>query len=116
MYGFAEDLTLLSELPYERDAGFDSGKRCLPGTRQTFINEIVEWVLNDTSRRILLLSGQAGTGKSAVAYTIAEIFDKQNRLGSLFCFNTSYKDRRKRLFSTISHNLADGDVLWRGEL
>lgn len=102
-------------MPYARDAGFVSGKRCLPGTRQKLIDDILKWV-NDDSGRILVLSGQAGTGKSAVAHTVADIFQKQNRLGSLFCFDRSYKDRRNFLFSSISRDLADSDILWRKSL
>lgn len=112
----SRDLILLNEMPYARGAGFISGKRCISGTRQRLIDQIVEWVNNNTSQRILFLSGQAGTGKSAIAHTIADIFRKQNRLGSIFCFNRSYKDRCNLLFSTISRGLADSDVLWRKRL
>lgn len=110
------DLTLLEGIPYDPDAGFIPGKRCFPGTRQTLISEILDWVNSDASPQILVLSGQAGTGKSAVAHTIAGLFREQNRLGSMFCFNRSYKDRRKSFFSTMARDLADGDVMWRKEL
>lgn len=103
-------------MPYARGAGFLSTKKCLLGTRQKLIEELLEWVGSDSPERILVLSGQAGTGKSAVAHTVAQIFQKQNRLGSLFCFNRSYKDRIHFLFSTISRDLADGDGLWRQSL
>lgn len=103
-------------MPYDPDAGFIPGKGCLPGTRQTLINEILEWVNNDALPQVLVISGQAGTGKSAIAHTVAGLFREQNRLGSIFCFNRSYKDRRNFVFSTIARDLADGDDIWRREL
>ncbi|GJJ12679.1 hypothetical protein Clacol_006923 [Clathrus columnatus] len=112
----ANELALLAEMPYARDAGFLSAKCCLPGTREGLITEILDWVNSNGPEKLLLLLGQAGTGKSAVAHTISQLFDKQNRLGSLFCFSRSYKDTRNLLFSTISRQLADGDIQWRKSL
>lgn len=103
-------------MPYSQNAGFVDGKKCLPGTRQKLINEILEWVDKDTPKRVFVLSGQAGMGKSAVAHTVAEFFRAQNRLGSLFCFNRSQKNKINFLFSTISRDLADSDILWRQNL
>ncbi|GJJ12624.1 hypothetical protein Clacol_006867 [Clathrus columnatus] len=110
-----KSLTLLGEMPCAADVGFSSEKSCLPGTRKQFIAEILDWI-NSGPERLLLLIGQAGTGKSAVAHTISQIFQKQNRLGSFFCFSRSYKERRNRLFSTMSRHIADGDVEWRESL
>lgn len=105
-------------MPYASNAGFAAGKRCLPGTRQKLISEILEWVNNyvDTPQRYFVLNGQAGMGKSSVAHTIAEIFRTQNRLGSLFCFSRNDKGRLDFLFSTISRDLADSDVSWQKSL
>lgn len=112
-----EDSHLLHEMPYAENAGFIDGKKCLPGTREKLINEILEWVDNkDAPERVFVLSGLAGMGKSAVAHTITETLRTQNRLCSLFCFSRSDKDRRNFLFSTISRDLADGNISWRRNL
>lgn len=114
--GESNDLLLLKEIPYASHAGFVSEKRCHPGTRQSIINELFRWVGSDAPQRILLLTGQSGMGKSAVAHTIADIFQGQNRLGAIFCFNRSYKDDCGQFFSTISRKLADVDPVWRRSL
>ncbi|GJJ11232.1 hypothetical protein Clacol_005464 [Clathrus columnatus] len=104
------DRILLDEMPYAQNSGYLPEKGCLPGTRQELITEFFDWVKDDVPKRVLLLFGQAGSGKSAVAHTIASVFDDQERLGSFFPFDRSYKDRRNLLFWTMSRNLAGGDA------
>lgn len=89
------------------------------------MNEVIDWVngtLPDTTslndRRILLLSGVAGTGKSSIANTIARHFDRIHRLGSSYCFSRSNQAmlRPNNLFSTISRDLADLEPQWKAAL
>lgn len=95
-------------------------KACLPGTREAIIQEICD-VLNDPSEdspRICLLTGVAGSGKSAVAHSIARLYDEQKRLGSSYCFLRSDIAKRnpQNLFSTIACNLSDHDPQYKFEL
>ena len=108
-------------MPYAEGARFDPEKGCLPGTRQEVIDEISEWVNRDGDDvpRLFLLSGVAGSGKSAIAHTVAQQFDAVGRLGSSFCFDRSHQAERhpNNLFSTIARDLADLDpqrrqLLW----
>jgi hypothetical protein len=103
----------LSDLPYAKGARYNSKKGCLPGTRKEIIEEIVEWVNNDAEDvpRVFLLSGMAGLGKSAIAHSLAHLFDGSGRLGSSYCFDRSNqaKLRPDNLFSTIARDLADLD-------
>ncbi|KAG1868266.1 hypothetical protein DFJ58DRAFT_97924 [Suillus subalutaceus] len=66
----------LSGINYAAGAGLDSRKRCLPGTRTDILSKIMEWINDsrDDVPRVLWLSGPAGTGKSAIAHTIASSF------------------------------------------
>ena len=74
------------------------------------LDEIAEWINNEDAPRILLLSGAAGTGKSAIAHTIAHRFKNMNRLGSSFCFVRGRTDRGPdKLFSNVARDLADFD-------
>lgn len=76
--------------------------RCAPETRDAIQQQIVEWILQLTlSGLVMWLTGSAGAGKSAVAQTIAERF---NRLGTP---STSF------FFSRISSSATrvDGDRL-----
>jgi chloramphenicol 3-O-phosphotransferase len=69
-------------------------------------------LLNGTNQdirpRVVLLTGMAGMGKSAIARTIAEQFDEQKRLGSSFFFDRldDAKNRADNVFSTIACDIA----------
>ena len=54
---------------------------CLDGTRGSVLQQIECWVNDPSSPPIYWLNGLAGTGKSAIAWTIADKFSK----ASLFC-------------------------------
>ncbi|KAH7907919.1 hypothetical protein BJ138DRAFT_1116284, partial [Hygrophoropsis aurantiaca] len=71
-----------------------SPPRCLPGTRQEILKEIFDWVDHTTETgSIFWLSGMAGMGKSAIAQTIAEEYDKQHRLAASFFFSRRESER-----------------------
>jgi hypothetical protein len=103
----------LGDMPYAEGARYNSNKGCLPGTRRKLIEEIAEWVNNDAEDvpRVFLLSGMAGIGKSAIAHSLAHLFDEFGRLGSSYCFDRANpaKLRPDNLFSTIARDLADLD-------
>ena len=108
-------------MPYAKGARFDPAKGCLPGTRDVIINEIIRWVNSpngDDVPRIFFLSGVAGSGKSAIAHTIANLFHGQKRLGSSYCFARADQANRRpdNLLSTIASNIADVDEHWRTSL
>ena len=84
--------------PYTFAAQFDCGNRvpCLTGTRVNIINEIKEWAdrrvvvsikpstsdirreNSSTDSRIFWINGSAGTGKTTVAYTMADYWHKHS--------------------------------------
>ncbi|THH14149.1 hypothetical protein EW146_g6153 [Bondarzewia mesenterica] len=100
----------LREIPCADGARFASGKICLAGTREAILEGIENWINDaDDVRRVCLLSGVAGTGKSSIAHTIAHRFNVLGRLGSSFCFDRGrQKDRGPAtLFRTLARNLAD---------
>ena len=107
-------------MPYAFGARFEQEKECLPGTRESFLRDICN-VLNDPEEdasRVCLLTGVAGSGKSAVAQTIARLYNEQERLGSSYCFASSDIAMRnpQNLFSTIARNLADHDPQYKSAL
>ena len=63
--------------------------RCMEGTREAIIQEILAWLKKLTkSSSILWLRGPAGHGKTALEFTIAEICKKEGLLiGSFFFSN-----------------------------
>jgi NACHT domain len=99
---------IIRELPYKGGWRFGDEKRCLPGTREDFLDHIVKWVENPESQRGLVLLGQAGMGKSSIAHEVARHFDKRN-LGSYFAFlrKEQSKDEAYQLFTTLARDLSD---------
>ncbi|KAH7906503.1 hypothetical protein BJ138DRAFT_1117506 [Hygrophoropsis aurantiaca] len=87
-----------------------SPPRCLPGTRLEILKEIFEWADRMTDAgSIFWLYGMAGTGKSAIAQTVAEEYDKQHRLAASFFFSKRESERSdtQRFVPTIvSHIIA----------
>jgi hypothetical protein len=107
-------------MPYVSGAGLNIQKTCLEGTRREILDEITAWIncIEDNTPRIFWLYGNAGTGKSVIAHTIAARFKKIGRLGSCFCFDRNQMAQRRdqKVFSTIARELADRDEHMRQAL
>jgi hypothetical protein len=71
-----------------------SRPECLPSTRQAILREIIDWA-TDSSREenILWYHGLAGSGKSTISTTIANIFRDLHRLGAFVFFDRRYPER-----------------------
>ena len=110
----------LDDTPYAFGARFQLEKGCLPGTRELFLQEIREILNNpdDDAPRVCLLTGVAGSGKSAVAHSIARWYSEQQRLGSSYCFASMDVANRnpKNLFTTITRDLCDHDPEYKTAL
>jgi hypothetical protein len=88
---------------------------CTPGTRVRILGDITRWA-NDTSSEshsVYWLFGQAGSGKSTIAYTIARRFefasdaDDTIVLGGNFCSRQFEETRfETRIIRTIVYHLA----------
>ncbi|KAE8381786.1 hypothetical protein BDV26DRAFT_65630 [Aspergillus bertholletiae] len=79
---------------------------CLPDTRTKLQEEILKWAESD-DKFIFWLNGMAGTGKSTIARTVAQSFEKHGLLGASFFFKRGEADRgnAKYLMSTITRQL-----------
>lgn len=80
--------------------------RCHPGTRQQIGNQLENW-LDDPNRKtsMIWLNGLAGTGKSAIAQTFAEICVKRRRLGASFFFERNCRNDPNTIVPTIACQL-----------
>jgi len=89
---------------------------CTPKTRIRILGEIMTWANNTTSQspNIYWLFGQAGSGKSTIAYTIARRFefardaDDTIVLGGNFFCSRQFEETRfaSRIIRTIVYHLA----------
>src|SRR6267378_1305629 len=98
---------MIREIPYAKGSRFSTEKCCLPGTRTAFLDCIVDWVNNPDSERALILFGQAGTGKSAIAHEVARRFANMHRLSSSFINRRAEGSKPYLLFTTLARDLAD---------
>jgi AAA ATPase domain len=104
-------------LPHKGGWRFGDEKRCLPGTREDFLDHIVKWIQNPKSKRGLVLFGQAGTGKSSIAHEVARRFD-DICLASYFTFLRSEQSKHDayQLFTTIARDLSDRNLAFKHAL
>src|SRR5262249_53040648 len=88
---------------------------CLPCTRKDILDRIqllLSGTVDDGKTRIVLLTGVAGYGKSAIASTIAERFEERGRLISSFFFNRNDHNRNRvdNVFTTMARDIADSNL------
>lgn len=88
---------------------------CLPGTRVDVLNFITTWATNSGSEHnALWLHGVAGSGKSTLSTTVANLFDDTNRLGAFIFFNRNVDERSNPaiVIRTLAHKLGcfDGRI------
>ncbi|KAJ3555955.1 hypothetical protein NM688_g2293 [Phlebia brevispora] len=113
--GIQLDLNMLLCIPGSSLGSHD--KRCLSNTRTGILDEIYAWINMSSvgdgesaaSQPILLLTGDEGIGKSALAHTIADHFKNIHRLGASFTFNVDVDTKHcaDGLFPHISRHLTE---------
>jgi len=85
---------------------------CLPGTRVDIMNLVTDWVINGPGdRNILWLRGVAGSGKSCLSTTLANLFEATNRLGAFLFFNRNVAEQSDPglVIRTLAFKLATFD-------
>jgi len=81
--------------------------RCHPSTRERILQKIRQWITEDSSTRIVWLSGSTGTGKSAIAQTAAERCKEDGLTAAFFFFRSSpERSPATRLIATIAYQIA----------
>ncbi|KAJ7025447.1 hypothetical protein C8F04DRAFT_1400605 [Mycena alexandri] len=91
---------------------------CMKGTRVEILKDILIH-LTSFSDQIVMLSGSAGSGKSTIAKTVAQILAEENYiLAASFFFSRYYTERRELDFlpTTLALQLADYSSDFRSRL
>ena len=88
------------------------------GTRRGVLLQLENWLNSTQSRPVLWLNGLAGTGKSTIAQTFAEMSFADGRLGaSFFClWNNDSRSNLQAIFPTLAFQLAQKYPLFQREL
>ena len=96
--------------PTDGASVFDCGAICTEGTRKSLLETIKDWVSESTPSAVFLLDGEAGSGKSTIAHTIAEHFAGIAGIGggpiTFFCSH-KFSDTREQVYiiPTIAQQL-----------
>jgi len=114
---------------YNADLGSVAREACTEGTRVDILERIYHWAL-DTSpsaASIFWLAGQAGAGKSTIAYTVARHFDEEgsgdtnpgpNILGGDFFCSRQFEETRRQtsIIPTLVYQLSNQSKSFRDAL
>ncbi|GJJ11212.1 hypothetical protein Clacol_005444 [Clathrus columnatus] len=97
----------LKVIPYTGGSGFKPEESSLPETHQTIIDNICGWIIGLDDKQVCLLISSAGSGKTAVANTITQLFEVQQWLGSFVSFRQAKIKAEELLFCTVARDLTD---------
>ena len=107
-------------MPHTDEAGYRSRNRqgCLRGTRVDVLLQLEHWLKDEQDHHVFWLSGLAGTGKSTIAQTFAEISFADGNLGASFFCSRDFEDRKnlQAIFPTLAFQLAYCYPLFREQL
>jgi len=80
----------------------------MKGTREEVLLQLEHWLTDEQDQRVLWLNGLAGTGKSTIAQTFAEMSFADGRLGASFFCSRDFEDRSnlQAIFPTLAFQLA----------
>ncbi|KIM76734.1 hypothetical protein PILCRDRAFT_640905 [Piloderma croceum F 1598] len=94
----------------------DASRRtaCHPNTRVDILKFVVDWA-NDArnEQRMLWIHGPAGSGKSTLSTTIANLFRDSGQLGAFLFFDRDITERSDPMtvVRTLAHQLGTSDEL-----
>jgi hypothetical protein len=81
---------------------------CLEGTRVQLLEDVAKWMAETNEKTVFWLTGVAGTGKTTVAKSIADMANKDKYLVVTFFFSHTSADRRDhtKVIPTLAYQLA----------
>ena len=90
----------------------------MKGTRRDVLLKLEHWLTDEQDKHVFWLNGLAGTGKSTIAQTFAEISFADGILGASFFCSRGFDDRSnlRSIFPTLAFQLAHRYPDFRQEL
>ncbi|KAG8866874.1 hypothetical protein FRB97_003669 [Tulasnella sp. 331] len=90
------------------DSGAGKKDPCLKGARVTLLHRIMQWAADPSgaNKHCLCLLGMAGSGKSAIAATVADRAKESQQLGARFHFTRDEQERNKSAILVLARQLA----------
>ena len=90
----------------------------MKGTRREVLFQLEQWSRDEREKRVFWLNGLAGTGKSTIAQTFAEMCFADGKLGASFFCSRDFDDRSnlRSIFPTLAFQLAHRYPRFREEL
>ena len=90
----------------------------MKGTRRDVLLQLEDWLKDEQEKHVFWLNGLAGTGKSTIAQTFAEMSFADGKLGASFFCSRDFNERSnlQSIFPTLAFQLAHRDPLFRQEL
>src|SRR5258706_5088605 len=106
---------LLSERLKPVETGYNRELRCMDGTRQSLLNQIIDWVPNKSGqgnalqRNAYWFYGSPGIGKTSLAHSICASLHERNHLaGAFFCRRDDPNlNKPMNILPTFIHKLAN---------
>jgi len=102
------------------DAGYLCGDRqgCMKGTRRDVLSQLERWSNDEQDKHVFWLNGLAGTGKSTIAQTFAEMSFADGKLGASFFCSRNFDERSnlRSILPTLAFQLAHRYPRFREEL
>jgi len=88
------------------------------GTRRDVLSQLESWICGENVQSVFWLNGLAGTGKSTIAQTFAEMSFADGKLGASFFCSRDFDDRSdlRKIFPTLAFQLAHHYPPFREEL
>ena len=88
------------------------------GTRRDILSQLECWLDDEQDKQVFWLNGLAGTGKSTIAQTFAEMSFADGKLGASFFCSRDFDDRSnlRTIFPTLAFQLAYRYPRFREEL
>jgi len=90
----------------------------MKGTRREVLFQLEQWSKDEQDKRVFWLNGLAGTGKSTIAQTFAEMCFADGDLGASFFCSRDFDERSnlRSIFPTLAFQLAHQYPRFRQEL